>query len=922
MTTLTVRTTAELQDALRKATGGEVIALASGNYGDLSINGIEATVPITITSSDPMQPASFNSISLMDCTNIALAGLEVAFKPDNETVSWSSAIRIASSSGVDVTDCIITGGTSVRGIAPGDPAGTQGAEGIFGLPIGTGVTVLWSDEISLSNNEISMFQRGIALSDIDDISISGNEVFNIRTTQLAGGNCDNVLVEGNNFHTSNPWKYGGAGDHADNIHFWTVPSQSAPSENYVIRNNILSQGEGTPIMGIYFDDNKNDIGYTNVLIENNIVHQGHIQGIRIEDVDGLRIIDNTLVQSSGDPSQAPQIVLREGSNNVLIDGNILSGVDASRADIVRMGDNITVQIHDPLKPFYAGDLFTDALGGGAEGLVTLVGSVVEGYGATVLSKAPHILSARGEGLMLGDHTFSLGDADLSSGARVTWDLGDGGEAEGGTVSHRYIVSGEHVVTAFIEEGGTIRTVTKTIVALDPAPVLLSFDASMGLSAMLHASSVLADTYGAATLVSSDHGGAVRLKEAGAAIAIENTPEITTNPEFSLTVGFRKDAGHESEGGRILYFSGTAVIDIGADSVTLRGRTDIGEAITLTASGVGVKDADWHQITYSFSQKDGTAILYLDGEEVAHADGLKGAQHVTGSHDLHLGNPYGENIDGLLDDLAFVRASLSPEEVREAYDRFEAGESLDFGFSSDTPVAVADSEIVVAAEPMPEPVALPEPVPIGAGPADLAHAGVVFDLDASDLSGAKVTKAAGLVADGDGVSVRLAGDGGFVDLGDLGRPEDDGSITVDLSFDRDGTMTGAERLLWNHGTFGVELSDGHVTVLAGTADGRLARFKAEAEAIDSNDPHHLRISVDSDLDRIQIVVDGNVVLDDDSHDLALSRVTEASDSHDWTVGTAWNRWFDGDITGLVIADDAVFVDMPAGIGEWSDSQMFG
>ena len=1060
MTTLTVHTVAELEDALHKATGGEVIALAPGDYGDLFLQNVQKAAPVTITSADPGQPASFNTVHMMECSNIALAGLELDFTPDDETVTWSTAIRVASSSNIDVTDCTITGGPSVRGIDPDEQAGTQGAEGILGLPIGVAVTVLWSEDVSLSGNTVSAFQKGLKFEDTHGITVSDNEIFDIRTTQLSGANCDDVLVENNYLHSSHPWNYGGVGDHGDNIHFWTVPEQNAPSANYVIRDNVLAQGDGAPIMGIYFDDNTNDIGYTNVLIENNVIHQGHIQGIRIEDVDGLRILDNTLVQSSGGPAQAPQIILREGSNNVLIDGNILSGTDATRAGTVQMGDNVLVQIHDPFGAGYVGDLFADGMSGAVDGLFALPGSMVDGYGSTVFATGVHVLSDRGEGLSLDTHAFSLGRADLSSSATVRWDFGDGTWGEGKTASHRYDEAGTHVVTAHIEEGGTVRTVSRTVVSLDPTPVTMSFDAPGGLAEAFTASSASVSLSGQASLEQSGHGQSVRLSASGAAIAVENAPEITTNSEFSITVGFRKDAGAEAGGGRVVYFSGTAVIDVGADGVSLIGRTDAGEAISLKAHKVGVQDSDWHQITYTFSQSDGTAILYLDGEEVARMDGLEGAQHVTGGHDLHLGNPYGANMKGLLDDFAFVRASLSPDEVSDAYARFAAGQPLNFAGPQTAAMPVPPSEpasdpvsgVEASIEPVLEPAFEPAPEPvvlrtspelsnaapfapgvateaaeakkahginllagasdddgdalsvqnlviadasgsvlydasgssiyavlldnnwlvirpsdfadelgagdsttltlsydisdgrggltkavgtatiIGDGPAreapselkvdDLANAGIAFDLEGSQTSSLTVGKGAEIVDGTDGASIRLSGDGGMVHLGDLGRPEDDGTVTVDLTFDRDGMLDGSERLVWNHRTFGIELREDKVSVLASTADGSITRFHAEIEGIGDDNPHHLRVSIDSDLDRIQIVVDGQVVLDDSSRDLDLAAVSEVHDHHHWTLGTPWGDWFDGEITGLVIADDAVFVP-PYGTDETlSDSQMLG
>jgi hypothetical protein len=136
------------------------------------------------------------------------------------------------------------------------------------------------------------------------------------------------------------------------------------------------------------------------------------------------------------------------------------------------------------------------------------------------------------------------------------------------------------------------------------------------------------------------------------VAYEGTAELKNNREFTISVRFKKDAGQEAGGGRILYYAGTAVIAVGANNVSINGSTDAGESISLNATGLPIRDANWHTMTYTFSQSKGQASLYVDGMLVAQKSGLQGRQFVANGHAFHVGNPWGSNFPGLVDDVKF------------------------------------------------------------------------------------------------------------------------------------------------------------------------------------------------------------------------------------------------------------------------------
>src|SRR5690606_11163898 len=105
------------------------------------------------------------------------------------------------------------------------------------------------------------------------------------------------------------------------IHYWTKPGQDGASTNYVIQDNFIEQGNGTALLGIYLDNNANPQGFENVVISNNVIHNGNGQGMRLEDVNGAIISNNTLVQTEGDFRKAPRIRLEDGTQNVVLTDN-------------------------------------------------------------------------------------------------------------------------------------------------------------------------------------------------------------------------------------------------------------------------------------------------------------------------------------------------------------------------------------------------------------------------------------------------------------------------------------------------------------------------------------------------------------------------------------------------------------------------
>ena len=349
MATFTVSTSAQLTTALSQATGGDTVLLASGNYGDFSFSGKTFSSTLTIVSQDATKPATFNTISLTNVENLKIDSVFVDFKPTATTQDHDAGLSVRDSAHITIANSVFEGGVSP----------------VDGLMIGRGIYFLDSTDVTITNNDISHFRRGIHTAEVDGLKITYNHVFENRTTTVGGGNVSNALIEGNHLESSSPNNFGGTGDHGDFIHYWTMPNQVGASTNFVIRNNFIEQGTGTGLLGIYMDNNTNPQGFTNVLIENNIIHNSNGQGIRLEDVDGGIVRNNTLLQSEGIYSKAPRIRIEDGSENILLENNIVSNTTVGGATDNRAGNNIVekgtivVQNDSPSQPNYVGNLFAN-----------------------------------------------------------------------------------------------------------------------------------------------------------------------------------------------------------------------------------------------------------------------------------------------------------------------------------------------------------------------------------------------------------------------------------------------------------------------------------------------------------------------------------------------------------------------------------
>lgn len=311
--TINVSSAAGLLSALAAATGGETIQLAPGNYGDLVVRDKQFAQDVTLTG------GIFSSVALVSTSHIHFDRTAVLFAPSMSSTSNSPGVRIDRSSDIAFTNSTVTGGPSVNGV-PYESTALDATGNVIGLPVGKGITITSSTNVMIANNDVSKFDKGIVFAVSDVVSVVGNQVHDLRTSGILGSGGAGLVITGNHVWNSNPWSYGGAGDHGDRIIVWT---DKIPVTGLVISDNLLEQGTGAALLGIYLDDNGKGLGFKDVTISGNTLRDGQGQGVLLENVSGA-IERNALVWSGyGDAvTNTPRFDIKASSHDLAFTDNL------------------------------------------------------------------------------------------------------------------------------------------------------------------------------------------------------------------------------------------------------------------------------------------------------------------------------------------------------------------------------------------------------------------------------------------------------------------------------------------------------------------------------------------------------------------------------------------------------------------------
>ena len=933
MAVYTVSSADELKTALDNASGGDVVKLAAGDYGDVSLSGLNFESEVTITSADKDDPAVFNTINIGGSSNLTFDSIFIDFTPTEDTVTWSSAFRaVANVSDITLRNSRLEGGDSISGIPAESEPGEQGAKGVLGFPIGRAVSIDGANMV-IENNDVSEFGNGIVMGG-DGISILGNEIHDLRTSPVRGGG-SNVVIDGNYFHDSEPWKLGGKGDHGDYIHFWTNDNQPT-MYNITITNNVLSDEEGGSLLPVYLEDNSGS-GFSNVTLDDNVIHGNSGQMIRFENVVGASISRNTILNDNGVEKAGSQLVLKNGTENIRLEENIVSTFfdEATQQELASKGfvfaNNLDINYDDPTAENFIGRIFADSSteGGALWEKFAIPGSVADGLGSrlTQLEETPEQLTPVFEVERAGDAESGLIlRADLTRGpdgpiddsnARFIWDFGDGTGAEGLRVRHEYQDAGRYdaTLTVVLADGTTATAQSRVGIAGED---VLAFEPDNGLfmAEGFGTAEAINGSDAATTATAGGHG--VDLGGSGSQLSIGkgNLARLFGADSFDMDMTLRADT--LGSAGEVARVHGSFILSVtGRGEVKLRLTTE-SDSANITTTGATVNDGADHDIRVAFDGGAESLQILVDGAVAAEAQ-VEGAIRSDFPRNLDFGNPWGDNnFDGTLTAFELDAASNqfpvfegnaeevdatsfaiddSVAETGAAPAQDSTGDPVDTGGSPETPAPDGTPGTDETA-----------PTPDDSGSLPLEFDGYELDFATLGTKGSGTDLHGDAMVDANAGAIILDGQNDYVDLNRIEEFEDAAQLTTSVTFQRENPDDDYERIVWNHMKLGISVKDDALLINVASPDRKFYEaFAIKDAGLDDSESHTVSVIADSENDRLQVVLDGEVVLDDQDTDIEIAGA--GGREWGWLLGSPWSEDFEGSISDFQVDDSAVFVEEP-------------
>ena len=701
MATVTVNNVSELMAALGKATGDTTIKMAPGDYDNLYISGnkiptLSNNADVTLTSLDPNNPAAITNMILIGAKNVTFDGLDFDYTAQNGASVSTRPFMLLDSDNITIKNSNFDGDLAKGVNATSDGYGT-------GIAIG----VKSNNNLTIENNTFTDFHKAFVINKGTNIAVTNNDISKMASDGLGFSGVNKVLIEGNYIHDFEAHPNTAA--HKDMIQFWARGSDLG-SSNVVVRDNILHSGTGT-FSHTFLMTTENNTLFKNFTIEDNLIYNAFTHGISFNDFDGIKILSNTILHNPDSGVDmtglyVPKINVAGNVKNVVINDNITHGITGSK---YTGSGNLIVQNTSPNLPNYYGDLFVNALVGGTATVkdlsalpgsiidVTNVGASITQFGSTTTATSGPdalLLTQAGSELSKAAIAFDIsnisdaGGAVDTSGATVVWDFGDGSTGTGLTANHNYAKAGTYLVTGTVTlKDGTKVTSTKQIEV--DTPIALSVDFQSGPDDQSDITNA-AIANGYVQFVQDQGSKVVKLND-NSYVTYRATSDFFDNTAYTVLADFRKD--HLSDNGKIITFSGSFTIHVQKGNLIVSMSTEKGTKWINTKAPVD--DQNWHQVGLTFSNKTGTADLYLDGAKISSITGLKGATQVGNkTHDLHVGSQTGNSFDGLIDNVAFLTGALSASEMSTLHNGSKSLDALASSYTNVITAPVVDATPVV------------------------------------------------------------------------------------------------------------------------------------------------------------------------------------------------------------------------------------
>jgi chitodextrinase len=652
-----VSTLSGLYSALANAKGGETIALAGGEYGNLSLiskTGFPLKFPsdVTITSADPGNPAVFARADVRGAQNLTFDGVTFDYTYKAGDPIFLRPFSFSGCEGLTIRNATFDGDVA-RGLSAVDDG--------YGYAIG--LSVRFSKNVTLEQNDISGFHRGMTVSESQDIAVARNDLHEMRMDGMNFAQVRGVVIAENWIHDFRASL--ASDDHRDMIQFWTTGTSTA-TENVVIRGNRLDIGAGDYTQSIFMRNEKVDTGaagaelfYRNVLIEENVITNAHSHGITVGETAGLTIRQNTVLHADGrvvdglDGSvEIPVISVAVAATGVTVTGNATAAIRGFTGQPGwTVAQNALVQDQDPMGPGYYGTEFiTSSLTPGADpvavtgGLLDRLGAGADATRDPASDTIQPLFSAASDpddpSRVIFDATATLETTGaLPKGTQFIWSFGDGTTAAGAIVAHDYGATGQYnaQLKVILPNG-------EGFVAAAPVFVADTDVLTLGDNQF-----VAFDAAGAAVMLAPDDsitaaGLTLQAKGVSASVAREHVTDILGTEDFSIDMTLQ--AASSTSRGEIFRLHGSLIASTDAKgNLLIRAFGTDGVERKLFSTDVNLADRKAHDL--SIAMQDDVLSLTIDGRVVDTEPMPVSLARVNG-HNLVFGNPWGSaNFTGTL-----------------------------------------------------------------------------------------------------------------------------------------------------------------------------------------------------------------------------------------------------------------------------------
>lgn len=159
----------------------------------------------------------------------------------------------------------------------------------------------------------------------------------------------------------------------------------------------------------------------------------------------------------------------------------------------------------------------------------------------------------------------------------------------------------------------------------------------------------------------------------------------------------------------------------------------------------------------------------------------------------------------------------------------------------------------------------------------------------------------------GYTIHLDGHRDSVNLGRMREFEASQKLGFSVEYTLDAEATGSSRLVWNHLKMGLVVSEENLTVTIATADQGLKWIRVEDAGLVAGAANRVTVLADAEADRLQVIVNDRLVLEDTATDLAFAGA--GGREWGWHLGTPWGHWFAGEIHDFQVSDSFEFLDTP-------------